>query len=179
MVFNYLFHDPHNSVTKRNKIMNYLTFRRDCGFQTGINHRASKARSTLIFAGLFICYFVVISCFGNTAQAADVERVTKEQLKEMIEQTNPVIIDVRIEKHWKNSVYKIKGAVRGNPKAYQSWSGIHPKTSVLVLYCAWPSEQTSARLAQKLMEDGYSKVCALKGGWNEWYNAEFPVEEKN
>ena len=134
MVF--IFHDPHNSVTKRNKIMNCLTFGRDRGFQSGINHRAAKSRTTLILTGLFICYFMILPCFWSTAQAADVERVTKEQLKEMIEETNPIIIDVRLEKHWENSPYKIKGAVRGNPKVFQSWSGTHPKTSVLILYCA-------------------------------------------
>jgi len=25
---------------------------------------------------------------------------------------------------------------------------------------------------------GFTKVYALKGGWNEWYKAEFPVEKK-
>ena len=131
-----------------------------------------------ILAGLFIFYFVIIPCFWSAAQAADVERVTKEQLKAMIEEINPIIIDVRLEKHWENSPYKIKGAIRGNPEAFQSWSDTHPKASVLILYCAWPSEQTSARLAQKLIKNGYSKAYALKGGWNEWYSAEFPVEEK-
>ena len=129
-------HNAHNSVTKRNKIMNCLTFRRDRGFQTGINHRALKSKPTIILTGLFICYFVIIPCFWSTAHAVDVERITKEQLKEMIGEINPIIIDVRLERHWKNSAYKIKGATRGNPKAFQSWSDTHPKTSVLILYCA-------------------------------------------
>ena len=130
------FHDPHNLVTTRNQTMNCLTFRKDIGFQSGINHRAAKSRTMLILAGLFIFYFVIILCFWSAAQAADVERVTKEQLKAMIEEINPIIIDVRLEKHWENSPYKIKGAIRGNPEAFQSWSTTHPKTSVLVLYCA-------------------------------------------
>jgi len=28
------------------------------------------------------------------------------------------------------------------------------------------------------MEKGYTKVYALKGGWNEWMKANFPVESK-
>jgi hypothetical protein len=130
------FRGPHNLVTKRNKIMNSLTLRRDCGFQSGIIHRAAKSKTILILAGLFICYFVIIPCVWSAAHAADVERVTKEQLKEMIEKKNPIIVDVRLEKHWKNSPYKIKGAIRGNPEAFQSWSDTHPKTSILILYCA-------------------------------------------
>jgi 3-mercaptopyruvate sulfurtransferase SseA len=26
---------------------------------------------------------------------------------------------------------------------------------------------------------GYAKVYALKGGWDEWYEAKYPVEEKS
>jgi rhodanese-related sulfurtransferase len=33
-------------------------------------------------------------------------------------------------------------------------------------------------LAQKLMDKGYDKVYALKGGWHEWHRAKYPVEQK-
>jgi 3-mercaptopyruvate sulfurtransferase SseA len=29
-----------------------------------------------------------------------------------------------------------------------------------------------------MIADGYKNVFALKGGWQEWYRAQFPVEEK-
>ncbi len=29
-----------------------------------------------------------------------------------------------------------------------------------------------------MLEIGYGKVFALKGGWNEWKQAGYPVEEK-
>jgi rhodanese-related sulfurtransferase len=29
-----------------------------------------------------------------------------------------------------------------------------------------------------MMDQGYTKVYALKGGWREWFRAEFPVDEK-
>jgi len=28
------------------------------------------------------------------------------------------------------------------------------------------------------MEMGFTKVYALKGGWNEWSNADYPTEKK-
>jgi rhodanese-related sulfurtransferase len=34
------------------------------------------------------------------------------------------------------------------------------------------------QLARKLMEMGFTKVYALKGGWNEWKTAGYPVEKK-
>jgi 3-mercaptopyruvate sulfurtransferase SseA len=29
-----------------------------------------------------------------------------------------------------------------------------------------------------MMDQGYMKVYALKGGWREWFRAKFPVDEK-
>jgi len=33
-------------------------------------------------------------------------------------------------------------------------------------------------VAQKLIAMGYTKVYALKGGWAEWSNNNYPVEKK-
>jgi rhodanese-related sulfurtransferase len=37
---------------------------------------------------------------------------------------------------------------------------------------------TSAGAALEMMKMGYEKVYVLKGGWNEWLKAGFPVEKK-
>jgi hypothetical protein len=33
-------------------------------------------------------------------------------------------------------------------------------------------------VAQKLMDKGFTKAYALKGGWNEWLKANYPTEKK-
>jgi rhodanese-related sulfurtransferase len=33
-------------------------------------------------------------------------------------------------------------------------------------------------VALRFIEKGYTKVFALKGGWDEWVKAEFPTEKK-
>jgi rhodanese-related sulfurtransferase len=33
-------------------------------------------------------------------------------------------------------------------------------------------------VAQELLAKGFSNVQALKGGWNEWAEAKYPVEKK-
>jgi rhodanese-related sulfurtransferase len=33
-------------------------------------------------------------------------------------------------------------------------------------------------VALQMMEKGYTKVYALKGGWDEWVKAKFPTEKK-
>ena len=34
-------------------------------------------------------------------------------------------------------------------------------------------------MAQKLIKKGYTKVFALRGGWNEWLAAEYPLEKRD
>lgn len=103
---------------------------------TSIYPRTAWSKQALTLVGLLIFCLMAIPCFWDHASAADIERITKEQLKEMMGSANPIIVDVRREKHWKDSASKIKGAIRGNPESFETWSDNYPKTSVLVLYCA-------------------------------------------
>lgn len=101
----------------------------------------------------------------------------KDELKSLLGSDNLIILDVRIGRDWNSSEFKIKDAVRMegfNLSAIEKY----PKDATLVLYCAWPSEYTSARVARKVIDEGYSKVYALKGGWKEWFDAKYPVEDK-
>jgi rhodanese-related sulfurtransferase len=70
------------------------------------------------------------------AMAAEVPKMTKEELKTKLGDPHVVIVDVRAGKDWKGSEFKIKGAVRGNPSEFSSWAGKYPKDKTLVLYCA-------------------------------------------
>jgi len=78
----------------------------------------------------------VISMVALVAIAADVSRMTKEELKPKLGTADVHIIDVRVGKDWKASEMKIKGAVRGDPKDIESWSKKLPKDKTIVLYCA-------------------------------------------
>lgn len=73
---------------------------------------------------------------AQLAIAAEVPRMTKEELKPKLDNPDVVIVDVRVGKDWKGSEFKIKGAVRGNPAEFSSWAEKYPKDKTLVLYCA-------------------------------------------
>jgi len=82
---------------------------------------------------------VAILCMlAQWAIAAEVPRMTKEDLKAKIGNSdhNIVIVDVRAGKDWKGSEFKVKGAVRENPAKFSSWAEKYPKDKTLVLYCA-------------------------------------------
>lgn len=68
--------------------------------------------------------------------AMDVPIITKEELKERMETGEVVILDVRQGRDWDSSEFKIKGALRVDPKDVAAWAGEHAKDKPTVLYCA-------------------------------------------
>ncbi len=67
--------------------------------------------------------------------AASVPIMKKDELKSLLGSENLVILDVRSERDWSSSEFKIKDAVRvdnGNLSLVKNY----PPNSIFVLYCA-------------------------------------------
>ncbi|MBW2148869.1 MAG: hypothetical protein JRG73_19165 [Deltaproteobacteria bacterium] len=78
-----------------------------------------------------------VGLFVMTAAAAElVPRMTKEELKKLLGNSDIILMDVRTGKSWKDSEFKIKGAVREDPKKFDSWADKYPKDKTLILYCS-------------------------------------------
>jgi rhodanese-related sulfurtransferase len=61
--------------------------------------------------------------------------MTKEELKSLLGNPDFIIVDVRIEEHWKENKWKIQGAVREDPeKDINTWANKYPKDKTLVFY---------------------------------------------
>jgi len=88
-----------------------------------------------LLVGILIILFVVGGC-TTLAKSTDAPRMTKEDLKAMFGDPDLVIIDVRYGADWTGSELKIKGAVREDPGAVDSWANKYPKDKTLVFYCA-------------------------------------------
>jgi rhodanese-related sulfurtransferase len=67
--------------------------------------------------------------------AADVPKITGEELKTMLGSPDLIIIDVRIERDWKKSNLKIPGAVWEDFLEVETWAKKYPKDKTIVLYC--------------------------------------------
>ena len=88
---------------------------------------------------LFIVTLVIFFMVGiltSFAKSPEPPRMTKEELMAMLGNPDLVIIDVRYGKDWTESDVKIKGAVREDPRAIESWTNKYPKDKTLVFYCA-------------------------------------------
>jgi predicted sulfurtransferase len=83
-----------------------------------------------IALGLALVGLVIISAFA----AEGVSKIGKEELKEMLDNPDVIILDVRNSQEWQESEYKIKGAIRKMPKFFDSWATEFPKDKMLVLY---------------------------------------------
>ena len=88
---------------------------------------------------LFIVTLVIFFMVGiltSFAKSPEAPRMTKDELKAMLGNPDLIIIDVRYGKDWTESDVKIKGAVREDPEAFDSWANKYPKDKTLVFYCA-------------------------------------------
>ncbi len=124
--------------------------------------------------------FLTIGLFTTHAFSADVPMMTKDELKAMLGNPGLLILDVRLGRDFMFSDLKIKGADRPSNMSHvtpsQFPTDIRDKT--IVFYCACPNEATSAPIAQGFIEQGFTKVYVLKGGWEEWLKAGYPTEKK-
>jgi rhodanese-related sulfurtransferase len=75
-------------------------------------------------------------CFSGAAGAADVEKMTIEELKSMLGNPDVIIVDVRQPGDFNPSESKIRGAVREDPGAVRTWMSKYPKDKTLIFYCA-------------------------------------------
>ncbi len=92
-------------------------------------------RKKLLFIAALVI-FLISWGYTSFAQSGDVPRMTKQALKAAMGRSDVVIIDVRQHGDWTDSDLKIKGAVREDPGAIESWVNKYPKDKTFVFYCA-------------------------------------------
>ncbi len=83
-----------------------------------------------------VCLSLLWAAASRTDAAAKIPVLAKEDLKGMLDDPGVIIIDVRLEKSWKSSDGKIKGAVWEDPDRVRAWAGKYPKDKMIVLYCS-------------------------------------------
>ncbi|HZB46817.1 MAG TPA: rhodanese-like domain-containing protein [Pyrinomonadaceae bacterium] len=127
---------------------------------------------------------VAVRAAFDQPQAADVEWVAPEELKNKLSGGEPLaIIDVRSTEGYVGSDSKIKGAQhvrlrRLRTRLAQSPLKDLPRDREVVTYCACPNDEAAVRAAQLFLAAGFKRVRVLKGGWQAWLAARGQVEPK-
>jgi hypothetical protein len=89
------------------------------------------------FSILTLLAVVFLWVFAAAAVASDdVPRMGKQELKRLLGSDDVIILDVRTSREWEDSTSTIKGAIREDPQAFETWADRYPKDKILVLYCA-------------------------------------------
>jgi rhodanese-related sulfurtransferase len=91
-------------------------------------------RKMAVFAALAVS--LAFLAVGSLSFAQEAKRMTKEELKEMLDSPDLVVVDVRAGKDWTASDQKIKGALREDPGKIDDWAAKFDKGKTIVLYCA-------------------------------------------
>ena len=107
-----------------------------------------------------------------------VARITREQLKELIDGGNPpVLVDARLKYPYEHSTMQLPNAVRVPPHDPDPAIASLPRGREVVVYDSDPNELSSARVAARLIAHGFS-ARALAGGLPDWVAANLPTQDK-
>ena len=87
-----------------------------------------------------------------------------------------VIVDVRTPTSYAASSVQAKGALRASAEEIVQVCAALSHNPGIILYCDSPAEAASARAAQLLIEQGYTRVAVLIGGFAAWQAASLPLE---
>jgi membrane protein DedA with SNARE-associated domain/rhodanese-related sulfurtransferase len=108
-------------------------------------------------------------------------RLEPSELKEMLDvaekggTTAPFIVDLRHPLDYLPDPRVLPGALRIGPNELKQHSEIIPRDRDVILYCTCPSEETSAKLALQLHKMGVYRVRPLRGGFDGWKQAGYPL----
>jgi rhodanese-related sulfurtransferase len=92
-----------------------------------------KKMIRIVLVAVYVAMAIIVK---QSATAAEIPRMTKEELKAKLGTSDLLIVDIRVGTDWKASEMKIKGAVRGDPQNIETWAKKYPKDTTFVLYCA-------------------------------------------
>jgi membrane protein DedA with SNARE-associated domain/rhodanese-related sulfurtransferase len=103
-------------------------------------------------------------------------RLEPQELKDMLECVPPpYIVDLRHPLDYLPDPRVLPGAVRIGPSEIARHAARIPRDRDVILYCTCPSEETSAKIALQLHRLGITRVRPLRGGFDGWKKAGFPL----
>ncbi|HXC94630.1 MAG TPA: VTT domain-containing protein [Edaphobacter sp.] len=152
---------------------------------------AKKSVPFFQWLGHFAFYIFVVMVLGFLAhriwkqrkflQQVRELRLEPSELKEMLDESeklgtpSPFIVDLRHPLDYLPDPRVLPGALRIGPNELRQHSEIIPRDRDVILYCTCPSEETSAKLALQLHKMGVYRVRPLRGGFDGWKQAGYPL----
>jgi membrane protein DedA with SNARE-associated domain/rhodanese-related sulfurtransferase len=136
----------------------------------------------LMVAGFFVWRVVKHRRFMASVREM---RLDPEELMAMLDEAaregvpHPFIVDLRHPLDYLPDPRVLPGAVRIGPNEIVQCSYAFPRDRDVILYCTCPSEETSAKVAMQLHKLGITRVRPLRGGFDGWKKAGYPLLDYN
>ncbi len=150
---------------------------RSQGFFGFLSHFAAVVFIVLV-AGFFLWRVVKQRRF--LARVRDL-RLDPDELKAMLDEAalagtaQPYIVDLRHPLDYLPDPRVLPGAVRIGPSEIARHAERIPRDRDVILYCTCPSEESSAKVALQLHRLGITRVRPLRGGFDGWKTAGYPL----
>jgi membrane protein DedA with SNARE-associated domain/rhodanese-related sulfurtransferase len=138
--------------------------------------------AALVFVVMVAGFFIwrVVKQRRFLAQVREL-RLEPSQLKAMLDEAcvdgseQPFIVDLRHPLDYLPDPRVLPGAVRIGPSEITRLADRIPRDRDIILYCTCPSEETSAKVAMQLHKLGITRVRPLRGGFDGWKQAGYPL----
>jgi membrane protein DedA with SNARE-associated domain/rhodanese-related sulfurtransferase len=138
--------------------------------------------AALVFVVMVAGFFIwrVVKQRRFLAQVREL-RLEPSQLKAMLDEAcidgseQPFIVDLRHPLDYLPDPRVLPGAVRIGPSEIARLADRIPRDRDVILYCTCPSEETSAKVAMQLHKLGITRVRPLRGGFDGWKQAGYPL----
>jgi rhodanese-related sulfurtransferase len=147
-------------------------------------NKQSRVFPLILCLGLAAAFAAFAQPVVHPQAAPQVQFLTADQLKAKLAKNEPVtVLDVRSGGDFGESSNKIQGAIHVKVRKLQSRLNLPPLRNVshdseVVTYCACPNDEAAIRAAQVLMNAGFKRVRALRGGWIAWKKTNGQVEAR-
>ncbi len=141
------------------------------------------ARFGVLFFALALLGFVLRRIWTQRAFLKNLRDagVTGDELQGMMQIAEasggkqPFIVDLRHPLDYLPDPRVLPGAVRISPAELEKRCDLLPRDTDVILYCTCPNDETSAHLARRLHKLGVHRVRPLRGGFEGWRDAGFPL----
>ncbi len=97
----------------------------------------SLRKEEMVIITLVLVLGLVTPLHAQKALTPDnVPRMSIEELKQQVDNSNLTVIDVRTSHDWEDSTTKIKGSIREDASKATTWMAKYPPNKTFVFYCA-------------------------------------------
>ncbi|HKR64156.1 MAG TPA: rhodanese-like domain-containing protein, partial [Thermoanaerobaculia bacterium] len=111
---------------------------------------------------------------AHSSSTMQFPRISQTDAFKLYQANKAVFVDVR--SHEQFSYGHIKGSLSiPRSQILDRFNEILPGKAI-ILYCACGAEESAGAATASLLSHGVKNVFALKGGWQQWKSAKYPIQ---